>query len=243
MNKRLIILNLILLIIILIDKPILNCLCGKTAVSVNLSKNITGFGIVDRFNNKQGKWFYRSNSGNVLLLGDYKNNKKEGEWLYYEIGNSLIKTHFKCDTLFGAAKRINKTGSISDVVVFNGDDYYGTTFNDTFFGVIVEWNTLEERDNHYQEFDLARKIYNTEYGYKNDDPFNHKVGGYDTLALVFSRLGLLFRAPYPIFKDDFQIEGDYVCYVNQFDSIMSTLNYILLIIIVVVNIVNLIPKK
>ena len=243
MNKRLIILNLILLIIILIDKPILNCLCGKTAVSFDLSKNITGVGKVDGFNNKQGKWIYRGNNDDVLLLGDYKNNKKEGEWLYCEIGNSLIKTHFKCDTLSGATKRFTNTESLPDVLFFNGDDYYGTTFHDIYFGAQVEWNTIEERDNHYKEFDLAKKIYDTEYGNKNDDPFNHKVGGYDTLALVFSRLGLLFRDPYPIIKDDFKIEDDYMYYINQLDSKFNTLNICLLIIVIVVNIVILIPKK
>lgn len=243
MIKRLIIFNIFLLLIILLDKPIISLFDDKIAVSVDQSKNITGFGIVDRFNNKQGKWIYRGNKENVLLLGDYKNDEKEGEWVYGEIGNSLIKTHFKCDTLFGAAKRFNETGILSDILFLNGDDYYGTTFDDIFFGVQVEWNTIEERDDHYKEFDLAKKIYNTEYGNKNDDPFNHKVCGYDTLALVFSRLGLLFRDPYPIFTADFQIEDDYMYYINQLDSKFNTLNIFLLIIIIVVNIVILIPKK
>lgn len=244
MTKRLIILNAILLFIILLDKPIVSLFCDNTAISFDPTKNISGFGKVDRFNNKQGEWCFRDSVGNIFLIGNYKDNKKEGEWLCYDTNNELIKTHFKSDTLWGAYKSFDDAGNLSEVVFCNGDNYYGIVFCDKYAVGVIDWVSQDDQDDHYKEYHLARKIYNTEYGNQNDDPFNHKENGYDTLSWVINRLDYFFDSN-PLFKHEvsFIFKDNFVYILNRFEVIISIINNILMIIMVVGDVLFLILKK
>ena len=252
MSKRLIILNLILLIIILIDKPILNCLCGKTAVSFDLSKNITGVGKVDLFNNRTGTWVYYENDGQVFLKGNYKDNLKCGGWIVYGYHGDITKSNFRGDTLWGTSKRFRDNYELTDII-FHGSgqrifqdldqNYIGTTLNGIYDGAAcIEWISQAHREDYEMENNLARRVIKEEFGIMADDSYSHKENKLDTLSPILSKYGFIFDVNAWFHEDYFNLNDDRFVLINPLEQYITKFNYVLIIVLIVSNIV-LIPKK
>lgn len=243
MTKKIIILNITLLLIILLDKPIVSFFSVNMAISFDQTKNITGFGKVDIFNNKQGEWIYRNSVGNVLLVGNYKDNKKEGVWILHETDEYLQKSNFRNDTIWGMSKRFHNGDLIEIIFHGCGDDYYGTTLYDKYGYGIIDWISEAHKEDHELDINFARRVIKEEFGINNDESFNHKENGFDTLFPVVGKyeylfdLNVCFSDWYYILSDDrFMITNPFERYINVF-------NYILIIVLIISNIVLITIKQ
>ncbi|MBO7596016.1 MAG: hypothetical protein J6T70_03125 [Bacteroidales bacterium] len=241
------------MLIILLDKPIVSLFCGKTAVSFDLSQNITGVGKVDIFNNKTGVWVYFDNKGKAFIKGNYTDNLKCGEWIVHGYNDEIQISNFRGDTLWGTSKIIRDNNELTDIIFHDcgkrlyqemDHNYIGTTLDDINSNAeCIDWISRAHQEDHEMEYNLARRVIKEEFNIMNDDSYSHKENKNDTLSPILSKYGFIFDVNAWIAEDYYHHNDDRFVTITPFEQYINIFNYILIIVLIVSNIVTISHKK
>lgn len=80
--------------------------------------------------------FYES--GQLRLIGFYKNHQKTGKWMYfYENGNKMAETHFKDNLMSGSSTRWHPNGKMHSSGFYKKGERKGKWFFYDSFGKLM----------------------------------------------------------------------------------------------------------
>ncbi len=241
MNK-LIRFNIWSLCIILLLNLILSFLpSGKNCIFLSDNGCINGLGKVDVLNRKQGNWIFRNpEDGRINLIGNFLNNKKNGEWfIFYDEPYNKISDYyiFKDDSIDGAVKSLSMSGDVVETFYFKNGEYY--FYKDDFRNnSCIDGDDVDEL---FKELQLLDVLYKEESSNIFDDEWNHKkLGHHKQLPSIYN------KAPFRMFSHDWSNkagnisrelipDSDTKIYINQWTNLSEILNYTLLVIVLVIN--------
>ena len=242
--KKYLLFNILAISVLIAINLVFNHLpSGKNCIYLSDNGCINGVGTVDFWNNKQGTWIFRNpDNGNVSIVANFHNNKKQGELLTFQ-NNPYNKISeyflFDNDSLDGVQKSFSHDGYESSADYYkNGEWFFSRLYPN---GTCIDFADKESQDDFNHESQIIDALYEEEFDNQYDDEWNHKeLGPHKELTYNYyldnSRYEHLF------FCDNsgaqYIPQSDNTIFINHYTNITKIINYLLLFIILIINIIG-----